>query len=320
MEGNLLLWIAFNAFILGMLALDLLVFHRRPHADTLRESVLWSIAWTLLALLFNLGIWMLQGTTAGLEFLTSYLIERSLSIDNLFVFLLVFSYFGISAEYQHKVLFWGILGALVMRFAFIFAGVALIERFHFVIYVFGGILVYSGIRMWSQHEVEIHPEKNIVIRMFRRVFPVTPTHEGDKFFVSRGGRRFATPLFIVLLLVETTDLVFAVDSIPAVLAITTDHFIVYSSNVFAILGMRALYFALAGVMRMFRFLHYGLSLILMFVGAKMVLADVIHISTPIALGVVALVLAISVIASIAYPRPAALNASDAPPPPPDTPA
>ena len=305
MEGNLLLWVGFNVFVLAMLAVDLLVFHRRPHAETLREAILWSVIWTVVALLFNLGIYFLRGSAPALEFLTGYIIERSLSIDNLFVFVLVFSYFGVSAEYQHKVLFWGILGALVMRFAFIFAGVALIERFHFVIYLFGGILIFSGIKMFNNQEVEIHPEKNVVIRMFRRFMPVTPGHEGDRFFVRREGRAFATPLFIVLLLVETTDLVFAVDSIPAVLAITTNHFIVYSSNVFAILGMRALYFALAGVMKMFRYLHYGLSAILIFVGAKMVASDVIHIATPIALGVVAVILVISVVASILHPRPVA---------------
>jgi tellurite resistance protein TerC len=303
MEGNLLLWVGFNVFILAMLAVDLLVFHRRPHEESLREAIVWSVIWTIVALLFNLGIYVLRGSAPALDFLTGYIIERSLSIDNLFVFVLVFSYFGVSAAYQHKVLFWGIIGALLMRFAFIFAGVALIERFHFVIYLFGGILIFSGIKMFTNQQVEIHPEKNIVIRMFRRFMPVTPTHEGDRFFVKRDGRTFATPLFVVLLLVETTDLVFAVDSIPAVLAITTDHFIVYSSNVFAILGMRALYFALAGVMKMFRYLHYGLSAILVFVGAKMVASDVIHITTPIALGVVAIILVISVVASILHPRP-----------------
>jgi tellurite resistance protein TerC len=303
MEGNLLLWVGFNVFILAMLAVDLLVFHRRPHEESLREAIVWSVIWTIVALLFNLGIYFLRGSAPALDFLTGYIIERSLSIDNLFVFVLVFSYFGVSAAYQHKVLFWGIIGALLMRFAFIFAGVALIERFHFVIYLFGGILIFSGIKMFTNQQVEIHPEKNIVIRMFRRFMPVTPTHEGDRFFVKRDGRTFATPLFVVLLLVETTDLVFAVDSIPAVLAITTDHFIVYSSNVFAILGMRALYFALAGVMKMFRYLHYGLSAILVFVGAKMVASDVIHITTPIALGVVAIILVISVVASILHPRP-----------------
>jgi tellurite resistance protein TerC len=304
MEGSLLLWIGFNLFILAMLGVDLLVFHRRPHAETLKEAIVWSVVWTLVALAFNLGIYFLRGPAPALDFLTGYLIERSLSIDNLFVFVLVFSYFGVSSEYQHKVLFWGILGALVMRFAFIFAGVALIERFHFVLYLFGAILIISGIKMFSHDEIEIRPERNIVIRMFRRMMPVTPGYEGARFFVRRDGRSFATPLFIVLLLVETTDLVFAVDSIPAVLAITHDHFIVYSSNVFAILGMRALYFALAGVMKMFRFLHYGLSAILIFVGLKMILSDLVPIATPVALGVVAVILTASVLASILIRPPA----------------
>ncbi len=298
MEGNLLLWVGFNVFILAMLGVDLLVFHRRPHAETLREAIVWSVVWTLLALAFNLGVYFVMGPAPALDFLTGYIIERSLSIDNLFVFVLVFAFFGVAAEYQHKVLFWGILGALVMRFAFIFAGVALIERFHFVIYLFGLVLIVSGIKMFSHDQIEIRPERNIVIRLFRRIMPVTPGHEGAKFFVRRDRRVFATPLFVVLLLVETTDLVFAVDSIPAVLAITHDHFIVYSSNVFAILGMRALYFALAGVMKMFRFLHYGLSAILVFVGLKMLLSDLFPIPTPLALGVVAAILALSIAASV----------------------
>ena len=254
--------------------------------------------------LFNLGILIFRGTQPALEFLTGYLIEESLSVDNLFVFLLIFSYFRVPAVYQHQVLFWGILGAIVMRLGFIVLGVALMKEFHWVIYVFGGILIFSGIKMWSHEETEIHPEKNVVLILFKRFWPVTPRFENGRFFVRVDGRAVATPLFVVLLMVETTDLLFAVDSIPAVLAITRDPFIVFTSNAFAVMGLRSLYFALAELMRLFHYLHYGLSLILVLVGLKMVLADVIAIPIVYALVAIGVTLTTCVILSIARPKPA----------------
>jgi tellurite resistance protein TerC len=299
-------WVIFNVFVVAMLLVDLKVFHRKAHAVKLKESLTWSAVWIALALLFNVGIYVWyqnpQRPHAALEFFTGYLIEKSLSVDNLFVFLLLFSYFRVAAAHQHTVLFWGILGALVMRLAFIVAGVALINKFHWIIYVFGAILVVSGVKMALEKDKEVHPERNVVLKLFRRFFPVTQENEGVRFFVRRSGRLFATPLFIVLLVVETTDLIFAVDSIPAVLAITRDPFIVYTSNVFAILGLRALYFALAGVMDLFHYLHYGLSAILVFVGLKMVVSHYVKVPVGLALGVVAGILIASVIASIIWAK------------------
>ncbi len=284
-----------------MLVLDLGVFHRRAHTVKFREALAWSVAWIALAAIFAVVIFFWHGRTPALEFVTGYVIELSLSVDNLFVFLLIFRFFQVPAIHQHKVLFWGILGALIMRAIFIAAGVTLIERFHWIIYAFGAFLVYSGIKLFFQNEAEIHPEKNPVLRLFRRWVPVTKDYVDNKFFVRSPGL-YATPLFVVLLVVETTDLLFAVDSIPAILAITRDAFIVYTSNVFAILGLRSMYFALAGMMEMFRYLHYGLSLVLVFVGAKMLVSHYLEIPTPVALAAVAGVLAISVIASMANPR------------------
>ena len=284
-----------------MLGLDLGVFHRRAHTVKFREALAWSMVWIALAVIFAVVVFFWHGRTPALEFVTGYVIELSLSVDNLFVFLLIFRFFQVPAVHQHKVLFWGILGALIMRAVFIAAGVGLIQRFHWIVYVFGAFLVYSGIKLFFQEEAEIHPEKNPVLRLFRRFVPVTKDYEGDKFFVRRPGL-YATPLFVVLLVVETTDLLFAVDSIPAILAITRDAFIVYTSNVFAIMGLRSMYFALAGMMEMFRYLHYGLSLVLVFVGAKMLLSHYLEIPTPVALAAVAGVLAISVIASMANPK------------------
>jgi len=284
-----------------MLVLDLGVFHRRAHTVKFREAVAWSVAWIALAAAFAVVIFFWHGRTPALEFVTGYVIELSLSVDNLFVFLLIFRFFQVPPVHQHKVLFWGILGALVMRAIFIAAGVGLIQRFHWVIYVFGAFLVYSGIKLFLQKETEIHPEKNPMLRLFRRWVPVTKDYVGNKFFVRNPGL-YATPLFVVLLVVETTDLLFAVDSIPAILAITRDAFIVYTSNVFAILGLRSMYFALAGMMEMFRYLHYGLSVVLMFVGAKMLLSHYVEIPTHLALMGVAGVLVISVVASMANPR------------------
>ena len=284
-----------------MLVLDLGVFHRRAHTVKFREALIWSVAWIALAAIFAVVIFFWHGRTPALEFITGYVIELSLSVDNLFVFLLIFRFFQVPAIHQHKVLFWGILGALIMRAIFIAAGVSLIQRFHWIVYVFGAFLVYSGIKLFFQNEAEIHPEKNPVLRLFRRWVPVTKDYVGNKFFV-RNPALYATPLFVVLLVVETTDLLFAVDSIPAILAITRDAFIVYTSNVFAILGLRSMYFALAGMMEMFRYLHYGLSLVLVFVGAKMLLSHYLEIPTPVALAAVAGVLGISVIASMVNPK------------------
>jgi len=305
MPDQIWLWVAFNIFVVAMLALDLGVFHRKEHAVEVKEALIWSAVWITMALTFNVVVYFWRGPVTALQFLTGYLIEKSLSVDNIFVFLLIFSYFGVSSLYQHKVLFWGILGALILRAIFIATGVTLIEKFHWVIYLFGAFLIFTGIRMATQKGKELRPERNPVLRLFRRFVPVTADYEGGKFFVRRAGRTMATPLFIVLLVVETTDVIFAVDSIPAVLAVTLDPFIVYTSNVFAILGLRALYFALAGIMQLFHYLHYGLSAILVFVGVKMVLADIYKIPIGVALGVVAGLLLISVVASILRPAEAA---------------
>ncbi len=301
MTTDVLSFILFNLFVIAMLAVDLFVFHRKAHEVKLGESVWWTAFWIVLALLFALGIYVWRGPVDGVSFLTGYVIEKSLSVDNIFVFILMFSFFRVDPRYQHKVLFWGILGALVMRAVFIFAGITLIHKFHWVIYLFGAFLIYTGIRMAFHRGTEIHPEKNPVLRIFRRFVPVTEDYRDDRFFVRENARRLATPLFIVLLFIETTDIVFAVDSIPAVIAITRNPFIVYTSNVFAILGLRALYFALAGTMKIFRFLHYGLSVILAFIGTKMLISDIYEMPVVIALGVVAGILAISVLASVFKP-------------------
>jgi tellurite resistance protein TerC len=301
MSHQLVLWVVFNLFVVAMLILDLGVFHRKAHEVRIREALFWSAFWIVLSLLFNLGIYFWHGRQAALEFLTGYLLEKSLSVDNIFVFLMVFTYFRVPYVHQHKVLFWGILGALIMRALFILTGIALIQKFHWIIYVMGGFLVLTGIKMATQKDEEINPERNPVLRLVRRLLPVTEDYESGGFFVRRSGRLFATPLFIVVLVVETTDVIFAVDSIPAILAITLDPFIVYTSNVFAILGLRALYFALAGVMKLFHYLPYGLSFILVFVGVKMLLVDIYKVPISMALGTVAGVLIISVIASILFP-------------------
>ena len=299
---QILLWVGFILFVLVMLALDLFVFHRKTHEVKVKEALLWSGFWIALSLVFNLGVYIWGGKQQALEFLTGYLLEKSLSVDNIFVFLMIFSYFKIPHKYQHEVLFWGILGALIMRGAFIAGGIALIEQFHWIIYVFGGFLIFSGIKMVTDKDKEIHPEKSLVLRLFNRVMPVTKGIEDGRFFVKTSGRWFATPLFVVLLVVETTDVMFAFDSIPAILAITQNPFIVYTSNVFAILGLRALYFALAGVMQYFHYLHYGLSLILVFVGLKMLLAEIYKISVGTSLLVLAFILTVSIIASMLWPK------------------
>jgi tellurite resistance protein TerC len=313
--SRLTLWIGFNALVLVLLALDLFVFHRKAHEVRTREAAGWTAFWIALALLFNAGIYWFMGPEKGLEFLTGYLIEKALSVDNIFVFVMVFAYFNVPRKYQHRVLFWGILGALVMRGAMIGAGAYLIHQFHWVIYIFGGFLIITGIRMAFHREQDIEPEANPVIRLVRRLLPITSTYHGQKFLVretveerapDRSGivrttKLMATPLFVVLVFIETTDLIFALDSIPAIFAITTDPFIVYTSNVFAILGLRALYFLLASVIHKFQYLQLGLSVVLVFVGAKMLLEDLYPIPIGVSLGVVAVVLAAAVAASLVWP-------------------
>jgi len=305
-------WMGFLGFVLAMLALDLGLFHRKSHEVELREALVWTGVWVSLALLFALGIYLgwigaYTGATerqqATLEFVTSYLIEVSLSVDNVFVFALLFSYFQVPPPYRHRVLFWGILGALVTRAAMIFAGVALLHTFHWVIYIFGAILVFAGIKMWGSHGVKIDPQANLILRLVRRALPVAHENHGPRFFARANGAVVVTPLFIVLVFIEWTDLVFAVDSIPAVLAVTQDTFIVFTSNVMAILGLRSLYFSLAGIMQRFHALHYGLAAVLIFVGVKMCLADVFKIPTIAALVVVAGILIASVIVSLFRPPP-----------------
>lgn len=273
MDTPIIFWIIFNAFVLIMLAIDLGVFHQKSHEVSVKEALIWTFVWIFLALLFNTIIYYWKGQQQALEYFTGYLVEKALSVDNIFVFIMIFTYFQVPAKYQHKVLFWGIIGALIMRLIFIFAGVALLEKFHFTIYIFGALLIFTGIKMFNHSNSKIDPNKNPVIKFFKKLMPVTQSLQEDKFFTRIDGRRFATPLFLVLLFIETTDLIFAVDSIPAILAITQDHFIVYTSNVFAILGLRSLYFAIAGIIHRFWLLSYGLAIVLVFVGIKMILID-----------------------------------------------
>ena len=311
MPSNWIFWVLFNLFVFAMLALDLGLFHREKHVVELREAIGWTAVWIALAACFALLIYFFGHTMVGharpnsqlsLEFVTGYVIELSLSVDNLFVFLLIFGYFRVPRAYQHEVLFWGVLGALVMRFIFIVAGITLLNRFRWFIYIFGAILIYSGIKLLLQKNQQIHPEANPMLRGFRKLFRVTEDYEGSRFFVRRGLVRYATPLAVVLLMVETTDVLFATDSIPAVLAVTREPFIVYTSNVFAILGLRSLYFALAGLMELFHVLHYGLSLVLIFIGVKMLASNYVEIPIAVTLGVVAGVLAVSVVLSLIFPK------------------
>jgi len=300
MQTDLRFWIGFNLFVLLMLALDLGVFNRKAHLISIKEALIWSGVWITLAMCFNGLIYYWQGETKALEFFTGYVVEKSLSVDNIFVIVLIFSYFKTPAIHQHKILFWGIIGALIMRAIFIFAGVAILEKFHWMIYIFGVILIFTGYKMFVQKDKTIEPEKNPAIKFFRRIMPFTnELHHGD-FFITQNGKRFATPLFLVLIVVETTDLIFAVDSIPAILAITQDEFIVYTSNVFAILGLRSLYFALAGMMDKFRYLSKGLALILIFVGLKMSMVDFYKIPILIALLVIVVILITSIITSLVF--------------------
>lgn len=290
-------WVLFNIFVAVMLALDLGVFHRRSERPTLRQSLIWSALWIALAAIFAVIIFFWHGRTAALEFSTGYVIELSLSVDNLFIFLLIFRYFHLPEHQQYRVLFWGIIGAIAMRAAFIFAGVGLIRKFHWIIYVFGLLLVYSGLRLLFQRGERVHPDKNPVLRVFRRMFPVTEGYSESKFFVRRE-KLYATPLLLVLLVIETTDVIFAIDSIPAVLAITLSTFIVYTSNIFAILGLRSLFFALASLMSIFVYLHYGISCILVFVGFKMLSSHYFSIRTDISLAVIGGILLVTILASV----------------------
>jgi tellurite resistance protein TerC len=307
----LLFWILFNLFVLAMLALDLGVVNRRPRRAGVREALAWSGVWIALATAFAVLMFLWQGRPQALQFVTGYVIELSLSVDNLFVFLVVFRYFKVPDQYQHKVLSWGILGALLMRGVFIVAGVGLIHRFSWITYVFGALLVYSGLKLLGQGKTKIHPDKNLALRLFRKVLPVTEEYVNGQFFTRRSSAQgsptpatvlYATPLLVVLLVVETTDILFAVDSVPAVLAITLNPFIVYTSNVFAILGLRSMYFALAGMIDRFRYLHYGLSVVLVLIGLKMLASHYVSIPTEWALAIVLLVLGTSILASLANPQ------------------
>jgi tellurite resistance protein TerC len=303
--GTPFLWGTFTLFVLGMLALDLGVFHRKAHVVGFKEAFGWSVVWVTLALLFNAWLWKAYGAQRGMEFLTGYLIEKALAVDNIFVFVVIFSAFAVPASYQHRVLFWGILGALVMRAAFILAGAALLQRFHWVMYVFGAILVLTGIKLLIFRDAEMEPQKNPIFRLFKRLVPSVSEYHGERFTIVKDGKRFATPLLLVLVGIEATDLVFAVDSIPAIFAITQDPFIVYTSNIFAILGLRAMYFMLADVITRFHYLKVGLALVLTFVGAKMLLLDVYKIPIGASLGVVAALIAGSIVVSLVRTRPGA---------------
>jgi len=308
MDNMLWLWIGFNVFVLAMLALDLGVFHRKAHAVSVKEATIWSVVWIALAMLFNLGIYLFwdklvpdssySNNQAAISFFTGYLIEKSLSVDNIFVFVLLFTFFAVPAVYQHRVLFWGIISALLMRGSLIVVGATLLKEFHWIIYIFGAFLIFTGVRMALHRNEDMHPDQNPLVKFLRRIMPVTESYEGDHFFVRRAGKWMATPLFLVLVLIESTDLIFAVDSIPAIFAVTQETFIVYTSNVFAILGLRSLYFLLAGVVDKFYYLKLGLSVILVFVGTKMAIIDLYKIPVGLSLGVIAAILTAAVVASL----------------------
>jgi tellurite resistance protein TerC len=299
-ETSLLLWLGFAAFIVAMLALDLGVFSRRAHEVSFREAAIWSGVWIGLALLFNLGLYLWRGQEVALQFFTGYLIEKTLSVDNIFVFVLIFAALAVPSNLQRRLLSLGVIGALVMRAILIFAGAALIERFHWIVYLFGVFLIVTGVRFFFQHEQEAEPEKNPIVRLARRFFPVTPSYEGERFVLRRDGRRFITPLLLALLAVESADLIFALDSIPAIFAITQDPFIVFTSNAFAILGLRALYFLLAGSITRLRYLKYGLAAALVFVGLKMTFSDMLHLPIAFSLGIIVVILGAAVIFSLAH--------------------
>lgn len=307
MATSIWFYVVFNAFVLGMLALDLGVFHRKAHTVHPREAALWTTLWVSLALLFCAGLWVFEGSHTAILFITGYLIEQSLSVDNIFVIVLIFSYFGIPSKYQHRVLFWGIIGALVMRGTFIALGALLVAKFHWILYVFGAVLIVTGVRMAFRQDEEFDAERNPVMKLARRYLPFTPRYDGQKFFTVENAKRVGTPLLLVLILVEFTDLIFAVDSIPAIFGVTTDPFLVYTSNVFAILGLRSLFFLLSGVVQKFHLLKYGLAIILTFVGVKMVIADLYSIPMLLSLAVIVVVLAGSVALSLLFPQAATLE-------------
>lgn len=297
-DHSLSLWLSFFGFVVAMLAVDLGVFNRQPHAVTFKEALNWSIVWVLLALCFGGGLYLYMSPEKGTEFITGYLIEKSLSVDNIFVFVLIFSYFQVPVIYKHRVLFWGIIGALVLRGIMIAAGAALLEEFHWIIYLFGAFLIFTGIKIATVDSDGVEPEKNPVIKLFRKFYPVTGDYHGTKFFTKIEGKRWATPLLLVIVMIGTTDFIFALDSIPAIFAITLDPFIVFTANVFAVLGLRSMYFMLAGIVHKFHYLKYGLSVILIYVGVKMVIIDFYKIPTGLSLGIVGLILGISIAASL----------------------
>ena len=303
------LWIIFSVFVLGMLALDLGVFNRKTHEVRFKEALAWSAVWVALSLAFNWWIYHEFGSEKALQFLTGYVIEKALSVDNIFVFVILFASFAVPKEFQHRVLFWGVFGAIIMRAIFIGLGAALVSRFDWIMYVFGAILIFTGFKLMKEGDAEPHPEKNPIYKLARRLFPAVPEYHGKHFFIMKDGRRYATPLLLVLIAIEATDVVFAVDSIPAIFAISTDPFIVYTSNIFAILGLRAMYFLLAGIIDKFHFLKYGLAIVLLFVGVKMVIADWYHVPIGLSLGVIAGVLTLSILASIIWPRHVELEVS-----------
>jgi tellurite resistance protein TerC len=307
MEYPIWLWVGFTLFVLVILSIDLGVFHRKAHAVSIREAGSWYVVWVSLAVIFNIGIFIWLGAEKGTEFLSGYVIELSLSIDNVFVWLIILSYFAVPAQYQHRVLFLGIVGAVVLRGLFIATGITLLNQFDWVIYVFGAFLVFTGVKLALRKDEEVHPERNPFLRLVRRILPVTSDYHGQRFFIRQGGKWMVTPLFMVLLVVEATDVVFAVDSVPAILAITRDPFIVWTSNVFAILGLRALFFLVAGVLRYFRYLNIGLALVLCFVGFKMLVNDFYHVPTIISLGAVVGILAATALASFVATRREAKN-------------
>ena len=302
MSSQAFLWIIFGIFVVVMMALDLGVFHRKAHEVKFKEALAWTVAWVALSLCFNAGIFFYRGQEAAMQFLTAYLLEESLSIDNLFVFLLIFNYFKVPARYQHGVLFWGILGVLVMRGAFITVGLALIHHFEWILYIFGAVLVFTGFKLAFEKDKEVDFEHNPILKFFRRIFPVTKDYVEGKFFVREGGKLLATPLFIILMFLNTVDLVFALDSIPAVMSISQDVFIVFTSNIFAILGLRSLFFVISNIMQLFHHLHYGLSLVQVFIGIKMLIKDFYHIPTGASLIFILATLVLSVIASIVWPK------------------
>ncbi|MBP9682287.1 MAG: TerC family protein [Bacteriovorax sp.] len=307
MTAQLSWWIGFHVFVFIMLALDLGVFHRKDTAISVKESLLWTVVWIAMAMLFNLGVYQFMGHQEAYEFLTCYVLEKSLSVDNIFVMTIIFGYFKVLPHFQHRVLFWGILGALIMRILFIVGGVSLISHFHFILYIFGAFLVYTGIKMLFAKDEEMNPEHNFIFRVSKKYFKMTPDFHGKNFFVKIDGVSYMTPLFLVLLIIESTDVIFALDSIPATLSVTKNPFIAYTSNIFAILGLRSLYFAFAGVLPLFRFLSYALSAVLIFIGVKMLIADFYEISTGLSLAIVLGTIALSVVASLLIPEKKALK-------------